>query len=129
MGGPFSPLLFYIATYVLAFLIKRAQEHGLITGLVTNLLDDGLAIIQYANDTIFLFEDDVDSARNLKFILCIFEHLIGLKINFRKSEVTCFGAAVDKHDIYALIFTCKIGDFPFKYLSIPMHYKRVANKD
>lgn len=33
-----------------------------------------------------MFEDDVDSARNLKLILCIFEQLTGLKINFRKLD-------------------------------------------
>ena len=70
-----------------------------------------------------MFEGDLESARNLKFILCVFEQLTGLKINFHKSEVSFFGKAVEKHDEYAYIFTCKKGDFPFKYLGIPMHYK------
>ena len=34
-----------------------------------------------------------------------------------------------KKDIYAQIFTCKVGDFPFRYLGVPMHYKRLANSD
>jgi hypothetical protein len=38
-----------------------------------------------------MFKDDVGSARNLKFILCFFERLIGLKIKFNKSEDACFG--------------------------------------
>jgi hypothetical protein len=73
-----------------------------------------------------MFEDDVESARNLKLILCIFEQLIGLIINFNKSEVTCFGKAVDRIDVYARIFTCKVGLFPFRYLGVPMHYKKTS---
>jgi hypothetical protein len=99
-------LLFNIAAEVLSVLIKRAQENGLLTGLASDLLDDGIAIIQYADDTIFMFEDSLESARNLKFILCIFEQLTGLKINFHKSEVSFFGAALDKQEMYTHIFTC-----------------------
>jgi hypothetical protein len=44
-GDPFSPLLFDIATDVLAVLIKRAQKCGFIKGLAEDLLDDGVAII------------------------------------------------------------------------------------
>jgi hypothetical protein len=50
-------------------------------------------MLQYEDDTVFSFEGDLESARNLKFILCIFEQLSGLKINFYKSEVCCFGEA------------------------------------
>jgi hypothetical protein len=92
-------------------------------------MDDGVAIIQYADDTIFMFEDDFESARNLKLILCIFEQLTGLKINFNKSEVSCFGKATDSIDMYARIFTCKVGMFPFRYLGVPMHFKKLANVD
>ena len=70
-----------------------------------------------------MFEDDLESACNLKFILCIFEQLARLKINFHKSEVSFIGNALEKHDMYAYIFTCKKGDLPFKYLRVPMHLK------
>jgi hypothetical protein len=50
----------------------KAQECGFIKGLAADLLDDGVAIIQYADATIFMFEDDVESARNLKFIFVYF---------------------------------------------------------
>ena len=128
-GDLFSPLLFNIAAEVLAVLVKRAQDNGLINGLGADLVEDGVSIIQYAEDTIFMFEDSLDSARNLKFILCIFEQLTGLKINFHKSEISFFGDAFEKQDMYTHIFTCKKGDFPFKYLGIPMHYKKLVNSD
>jgi hypothetical protein len=43
--------------------------------------------------------------------------------------VSFFGAALDKKEMYTHIFTCKKGDFPFRYLGIPMHFKRLLNSD
>jgi hypothetical protein len=59
----------------------------LLIGVVSDLIQDGVVMLQYEDDTVFIFEGDLESARNLKFILCIFEQLSGLKINFYKSEV------------------------------------------
>ena len=67
-----SPILFNITIDVLNILIHLAIEHGLIESLVDDLVEDGISMLQYANDTIFLFKDNVESARNLKNILCIF---------------------------------------------------------
>jgi hypothetical protein len=38
-------------------------------------------------------DHDIEKARNLKLILSVFEQLSGLKINFHKSELFCFGEA------------------------------------
>jgi hypothetical protein len=86
-------------------------------------------MLQYEDDTVFIFEGDLESAKNLKFILCIFEQLSGLKIKFYKSEVCCFGEAKIIEDQYASIFTCKKGVLPFRYLGVPIHYKRLRNSD
>lgn len=104
-GDPFSPILFNIARDVLATLVNRAQEQGSISGLIPELYEGGLSVLQYANDTIFMLEDSLESARNLKIILCTFEHLTGLKINFLKSEIYCFGKAIERQQEYAHIFT------------------------
>lgn len=56
-------------------------------GLVPHLIDRGIAIFQYADDTILFVQDDVDQVRQLKLILYLFEAISGLKINFLKSEV------------------------------------------
>ncbi|WVZ71541.1 hypothetical protein U9M48_020116 [Paspalum notatum var. saurae] len=68
-------------------------------------------------------------ARNMKLLLCAFEHLSGLKINFTKSELYCFGKAHQHLDSYMEIFGCKVGEFPFNYLGIPIHYKKLRNAD
>jgi hypothetical protein len=73
-------------------------------------------------------DHDPEKAKNLKVLLCAFEKLLGLKINFHKSEMYCFGEAKEAHDQYSTIFGCQGGEFPFKYLGIPMHYMKLSNK-
>ena len=53
-------------------MIHNAQDAGLITGLADHLIDKGVAVLQYADDTILFIQDDVESARNLKLLLYIF---------------------------------------------------------
>jgi hypothetical protein len=76
-----------------------------VKGLVPHLVDGGVLILQYADDTILLLDDDLENARNIKFILCLFEQISGLKINFHKSEIFCLGAAREKAQLYSEIFT------------------------
>jgi hypothetical protein len=54
--------------------------------------------------------------------------LSGLKINFHKSELYCFGKAKEHEREYAQLFGCRAGSTPFRYLGIPMHHKRLSNK-
>lgn len=67
-GDPFSPILFNIAIDVLNLLLLKAQDLGLVQGLVQNLIPNGISMLQYADDTIFMFRDNLESARNLKLI-------------------------------------------------------------
>jgi hypothetical protein len=79
--------------------------------------------LQYADDTIFLLDEGLENARNLKFMLCLFEQMSGLKINFIKSEVYCFGGCKNVVESYEEIFTCKSGDLPLRYLGVPIDKK------
>ena len=78
---------------MLAIMVERAKLDGQIERVVPHLVDGGLSILQYADDTILFMEHDLDKAVNLKLILSAFEQLSGLKINFHKSELFCFGEA------------------------------------
>lgn len=71
-------------------------------------------------------DHDLDKARNLKLLLCAFEELSGLKINFQKSGLFCFGDAAESTPEYAEIFECQLGQFPIRYLGIPIHYWRLT---
>jgi hypothetical protein len=72
---------------------------------------------------------DLDQAINMKLILSIFEQLSGLKINFHKSEIFCFGKAKDHEHEYKQIFGFEAGSLPFKYLGILVHYRKPLNKE
>ena len=63
--------------------------------VVPHLVDDELSILQYADDTIIFMENDLEQAKNMKRLLCAFEQLSGLKINFHNSELFCYGAAMN----------------------------------
>jgi hypothetical protein len=53
----------------------------------------------------------------------------GLKINLNKNEIFCFGQAKDEERQYEQLFRCQVGSYPFRYLGIPMHYRKLSNKD
>ena len=111
-GDSVSPMLFNIVADMLAVMIERAKVDGQIDGVVSHLVDGGLSILQYADDTILFMDHDLEKARNLKLILSAFEQLSGLKINFHKSELFCFGEAQDEAHLYAELFGCGLGQFP-----------------
>ncbi|WVZ96731.1 hypothetical protein U9M48_042332 [Paspalum notatum var. saurae] len=108
---------------------SHASLVGSVDPFSPDLIDDDLSILQYADDTIFFFQDDPVQAKNLKILLCVFEQLSGLKINFHKNELYCFGKANDHVDQYAQILGCGVGKYPFKYLGIPMNFRKLTNKD
>ena len=56
--------------------------------------------------------------------MCIFEQLSGLKINFQKSELYCFGSAKEVESDYMQMFGCEPGSLPFTYLGILIHFRK-----
>ena len=91
---------------MLTLFIKRAKSEGLLSGVVPHLVDDGLSILQYADDTILFMDHNLEQAHNMRTILCAFEQLSGLKINFHKSEIFCFGGAKNYESQYMKLFGC-----------------------
>jgi hypothetical protein len=63
-GDPLSPILFNFAVDCLTRMVLVAQQNNLITGLIENMIPRGVAVLQYANDTIMCLEDNVEKARN-----------------------------------------------------------------
>ena len=104
-GDPISPILFNIVADMLALLINRAKVDGQIRGVIPHLVDDGLSILQYADDTIIFLDHDPEQAKNLKLLLCAFEQLSGLKINFHKSKIS----AMEQLERWSLIILVFLG--------------------
>ena len=128
-GDSISPMLFNIVADMLAVMIERAKVDGQIDGVVDHLVDGGLSVLQYADDTILFMDHDLEKARNLKLILSAFKQLSRLKINFHRSELFCFGEAQDEAHLYANLFGCGLGQFSITYLGIPIHYRRLTSAE
>jgi len=128
-GEPLSPILFNLVADMLALFINRSKTEDPLMGVVPHLVEGGISILQYADDTILFLEHNLEQAQNMKLILCAFELLSGLKINFHKSELFCFGEAKECENQYMQLFGCNTGTFPIRYLGIPIHYRRLSNSD
>ena len=83
-ADPLSPILFNIVVDMLAILIARAKADGQVEGVIPNLIEDGLSILQYPDDTIIFMSHDAQKAVNMKFLLSTFEQVSGFKINFHR---------------------------------------------
>lgn len=71
-GDPLSPILFNFIADCLTRMVERAQDNKLFTGFVDNIIPNGVAILQYADDTIICLKHDVEGARNMKMLLYLF---------------------------------------------------------
>jgi hypothetical protein len=86
-GDPLSPILFNFIADELTRMVLKAQSNDKFCGLVDHIIDKGIAVLQYVDDTIICLKHDLEGARNLKLLLYLYEMMAGLKINFHKSEV------------------------------------------
>lgn len=128
-GDPHSPFLFNLAADCLAKMITNAQNNNLLVGLASDLIPNGVAVLQYADDTIICLEHDVDKAVNLKLLLYIFELMSGLKVNYQKNEIFTVGGDESTLKYYAELFNCDVGSFPIKYLGMPVSYSTLRDSD
>jgi hypothetical protein len=101
-----SSLLFNLAADVLTRMVASAQQNLLVTGMAEILVDKGVAILQYADDTVMCLKDNMEKARNVKLMLYLFEHMSGLKINFENSEIILIGGDNNLTTQYADLFNC-----------------------
>jgi hypothetical protein len=81
------------------------------------------------DDTVIFMSHNFEKAVNIKLLLSTFEQLSSLKINFHQSEIFCFGKAKEYEVSYSELFGCDIGKYPFRYLGLPMHFRKLNNKD
>jgi hypothetical protein len=94
-GNPLSLILFNMVVDCLTRMVMKAQQSALVTELIPHLIDSGIAILQYADDTVMCLQDDIGKAWNVKLLLYIYEQLSDLKINFNKSEIILVGVIID----------------------------------
>jgi hypothetical protein len=128
-GDPMSPTLFNLIAEALTEMVLRAQENGMLVGLADDLIPRGVAVLQYADDTVLCFSHDPEKALNLKLLLYSFELMSGLKISFMKSEVFMIGGDNQIAEFYSDMFGCQVGSLPMKYLGVPISFVSLKNSD
>ncbi|XP_057793264.1 uncharacterized protein LOC131009878 [Salvia miltiorrhiza] len=79
--------------------------------------------LQYADDTVFLMENDERNAVAVKRILRVFQLLSGLAVNFKKCCLFGVGVEEDKIERMAAVLGCDVGSLPFNYLGIKVGSK------
>ena len=119
-GDPLSLILFNFVVEALSAILSAAAAAGHIKGVVPHLYPGGLTHLQYADDTLILIQNEELDIANLKFLLLCFEDMSGLKINFHKSEIYVLDRPPLEQQRIAHMFNCKLGEFPFMYLGLPI---------
>jgi hypothetical protein len=61
------------------------------------------------DDAVIMIDGSEQSIRNLKLILYCFEWLMGLKINYHKSEIFVFGVQQEDKERLANMLHCALG--------------------
>jgi mannosylglycoprotein endo-beta-mannosidase len=65
----------------------------------------------------------------MKILLYIYEKMSGLKINFNKSEIVMVSSDEQKSLWYSDMMNCATGQWPIKYLGVPISGSRLHVKD
>lgn len=128
-GDPVSPLLFNLVADVFTRMLKKAANNNLIAGVFPPSNPAGVISMQYADDTLLFLDDNINHARNLKWLLSCFEHLSGMRINFHKCDLVPINIDRDVATGFAQTLGCKLSSFPIKYLGAPLHHNKIRRED
>jgi hypothetical protein len=107
-------------------MLFKSPQSGIIS---PGVIPGGIITLQYADDSILFLDNDINMAQNLKWLLTCFEQMFGMHINYHKSDLMTINLSEDEENLFAQVFSCKIGQFPFKYLWVPLHYSKLRKED
>jgi hypothetical protein len=122
-------LLFNLAVDVFTSLLIKATQGGYISDFMDEVYPEGVISLQYADDTLLFLSHEGNLAKYLKWVMIYFEKLLGMRINYHKSELIPINLEEEETHDYAKIFYYKIGKFPFIYLGVPLHHERPRRED
>jgi hypothetical protein len=52
-----------------------------------------------------------------------------MRINFHKSDLMTINLPPNHANLFAQVFCCQLGHFPFKYLGVPLHFSKLRKED
>jgi hypothetical protein len=86
-------------------MLAKAFRDNLVCGLLEQFRLGGILTLQYVDDTLFSSRP----IRNLKVILCLFEMVSGVRINFHKSEIIPLNLDLEASHAVAHELSCPLG--------------------
>ncbi|KAK1311312.1 hypothetical protein QJS10_CPA08g00744 [Acorus calamus] len=127
-GDPLSPILFIYVVNALCRMCKAAMR-GWYNGLASTSSGHRVALVQYADDTLMLFEATEADARATHFITFCFELVSGLSLNWSKSALLAVNVPEPQRQALARIVGCEVRDFPARVLGLPLSRGRLKKED
>lgn len=100
--------------------MKRAQQLQIIEGLQIGRDGTNLSHLQFVDGTIIFCPPKSQMIVNLRRLLDCYQLISGLKINYAKSGIICFGRNIEWIETIANKLGCQVVKLPTTYLGIPL---------
>ena len=119
-GDPLSPFLFVLIVEALDKIINKATSMGTWNGV--DICKNGFKLthLQFADDTLMFCEANMESLKNIKKALILFQLASGLQVNFHKSSLIGINTSNEWLQRAAESLLCKTGCVLFTYLGLPI---------
>ena len=117
-GDPLASFLFLIVVEDLVWVSRKAVQKNLFESLEVGRRKVKVNMLQFAYNTLFFCEANIESVFNLKVIFYCFELAYGFKVNF--SKIKLGGVRVDQTVVlrFVTILNCDVTKTPFIYLGL-----------
>ena len=73
--------------------------------------------------------NNLEAARNLKWIMFVFEQMSGMRINFHKCDLIPINVEEEQACLVAQALSCKLGKFTLKYLGVPLDHSKLRKEN
>lgn len=103
-------------------MVAKANPFRLLQGFSSLINGSSTPCIQFAQDSLFILNADVESIKNLMSIILILEAVTGLQVNLHKSSLNPVGRVPNLEELTAL-FGCITATLPITYLGLPLGAK------
>ncbi|XP_035834035.1 uncharacterized protein LOC118482599 [Helianthus annuus] len=128
-GDPMSPYLFTIVMEVLNLIIKRKIRENDKFKFHWRCERVGLTHLCFADDLLIFCGPDMESFGIIKGAVDEFSRVSGLVPNVHKSEIFFGNVNEELRKEILNVLPFKVGQFPMKYLGIPLSSKRLYQAD
>ncbi|KAJ0497121.1 putative RNA-directed DNA polymerase [Helianthus annuus] len=117
-GDPISPFLFLMVMEVLACMIDKGVEVGVLNGICSPAEGPTISHLLFADDAVIIGDWSKVNLENVVRILRCFRICSGLKINLSKCNLFGLGVETPEVEGLASVVGCSVGGFPFKFLGV-----------